>query len=106
MKLTNKQIINICDSVIKEMNAAKKTGERQYLDLLINREIVKIEYKELYEIKIEDHIEHFTLENAKIMANAEPNEFDNTLWWDGSKDNFDYDNRILFMEFIKGCYEN
>lgn len=105
-KLTKKQIVNICDNVIKEMTAAKKAGERQYLEILIKREIIAIEYKEAYEIKIEEYINQYTLQNAVIMANATPDEVDGSLWWNGTKDHFDYDNRILFMNFIKNCYDN
>ena len=105
-KLTNKQIINICDNVIKEMTAAKKQGQRQYLEILIKREIVKIQYQELHYINIADYIKEYTLQNARIMANAEPDEVDGSLWWNGSVYHFDYDNRILFMNFIKNCYGN
>lgn len=105
-KLTKKQIVNICENVIKEMNAAKKKGVRQYLEILIKREIVAIEYKELHDINIADYISEYTLQNALIMANADPDVIDGSLWWRGSKDHFDYDNRIAFMNFIKSCYEN
>ena len=105
-KLTNKQIINICDSVIKEMTAAKKTRQRQYLEILIKREIIKIQYHELHDINIADYIKEYTLQNALIMANAEPDEVDGSLWWNGSVYHFDYDNRIQFMQFIKECYQN
>jgi hypothetical protein len=105
-KLTKKQIVKICENVIKEMTAAKKQGTRVYLESLIKKEIVSLEYKELYEIKIEDYIEYYTLQNAVIMANAVPDEVDGSLWWNGSVEAFDYDNRIEFMNFIKGCYES
>jgi hypothetical protein len=105
-ELTKKQIIKICDNVIKEMTIAKKQGTRVYLESLIKQEINKIEYMEFYEIHIEKLIEHYTLQNAVIMANATPDEVDGSLWWNGSKESFDYDNRIKFMQFIKGCYEN
>lgn len=105
-KLTAKQIIKICNNIIKKLELAKKNGTRIYLDLEIKKQISEIEYQELHDIKIQDHIVYFTLENATIMANADVNEFDNTLWWNGSEEYFDYDNRILFMNFIKECYEN
>lgn len=106
MNLTNKQIIKICDNVLKELEAAKKNRTIVYVDALIKKEIVKIQYMELYEIQIDKYIEHFTLQNAIIMANATPDEVDGSLWWNGSKEHFDYDNRIEFVNFIKGCYEN
>lgn len=104
--LSKNQIVKICNNVLKSLEVAKKENKPAYVDLLIKMELSSIEYMELYDIQIEKFIPYFTLENAVIMANAIPDEVDGSLWWVGSKDHFDYDNQILFINFIKSCYEN
>jgi hypothetical protein len=104
--LSKKQILSICDNVLGSLRAAKKNGTIAYVDGLIKSEIQNIRYCERYEIDITFLIPEFTLQNAIIMANAEPDEVDGSLWWNGTKSYFDYDNRIKFMEFIKECYQN
>lgn len=102
--LSKKQIIAICDNVIKKLKQAQKSNERVYVDLQFKVEISSIEYAELNSINISELIPEFTLQNAIIMANAEPDEVDGSLWWNGTINNFDYENRIKFVEFIKDCY--
>lgn len=104
-ELTKKRIVAICDNVIKKLNEAKQRNEMLFLCNTIKKEISAIEYKELYEINIESIIPEFTKINAVIMANA-IEEWTGGVWWCGTKTNFDYDNRIEFMNFIKECYEN
>ena len=103
-KLSKKQIIAICDNVLKTLKQAQKSKERVYVDLLFKMEISAIEYAELYSINISELIPEFTIQNAIIMANAEPDDVDGSLWWDGTVNHFDYENRIKFIEFIKDCY--
>ena len=102
--LSKKQIVAICDNVIKKLKFAQKLGERVYVENLIKMEISSIEYAELHSINISELIPEFTLQNAIIMANAEPDDVDGSLWWDGTVNHFDYENRIKFVEFIKDCY--
>ena len=103
-KLTKKQVVAICDNVIKKLKQAQKSNERVYVDLQFKVEISSIEYAELHSINISELIPEFTLQNAIIMANAEPDDVDGSLWWNGTINNFDYENRIKFIEFIKDCY--
>lgn len=102
--ISKKQIIAICDKVSKKLKQAQKSNERVYVDLQFKVEISSIEYAELHSINISELIPEFTLQNAIIMANAEPDEVDGSLWWNGTINNFDYENRIKFVEFIKDCY--
>jgi len=105
-KLTKKEIVSICDNVIRKLNAAKKQGDQLFIEVALKSEIQNIRNCERYEIDIQELIPECTLQNATIMANAEPDEVDGSVWWNGTKSNFDYQNRINFMEFIKGCYTN
>lgn len=106
-KLTKKQVITLCKKVISRIQSAKKLGLYAFLDTYIKTEIQEMFPKlERWEIEITDYIPEFTLQNAKIMCNAEESEIDNSIWWEGSKSNFDYDNRIKFMEFIIECQKN
>lgn len=105
-KLTKQQIITICTNIIRKLKKAESKGEQLFLDVAIKTEIQNLFNLERWEIEIENFIPEFTLQNAKIMCNAEESEFDNSLWWDGSKQSFDYDNRIKFMEFIIECQKN
>lgn len=105
-KLTKKQVATICGNVISKIKAAKNSGERVYIENLIKNEVQKISNLERWEIDIEKLIPECTLQNAVIMANAEPDEVDGSLWWNGTKSHFDYQNRIIFMEFLRDCYTN
>ena len=102
--LTKKQVATICGNVISKIKAAQSTGERVYVENLIKNEIQKISTLERWEIDIEKLIPECTLINAKIMANSDPDEIDGSLWWNGTKEHFDYENRILFMDFLRDCY--
>lgn len=102
--LSKKQIVAICDNVLKTIKQAQKSKERVYVDSLFKMEISSIEYAELHSINISELITEFTLQNAIIIANAEPDDVDGSLWWDGTVNHFDYENRIKFVEFIKDCY--
>ena len=103
-KLSKKQIVAICDNVLKTIKQAQKSKERVYVDSLFKMEISSIEYAELHSINISELIPEFTLQNAIIIANAEPDDVDGSLWWDGTVNHFDYENRIKFVEFIKECH--
>lgn len=104
MELTKKQVVTICDNVIKKLKAAKENNEFIFLDVAIKSEIQQLYNLERWEIDVESFIPQFTKVNAVIMSNAI--EEWNEVWWQGTKDNFDYDNRIRFMQFIKECYQN
>ena len=98
--MKKEQVIKICNSVIRKLNEAKENHKPLFLCPAIKSEIQNIEYRERYEIDIEKEIPEFTLVNAKIMANAEIDVIDGSTWWG----QFDYANRIKFMEWIKECY--
>ena len=103
-KLTKQQIIEICSKVKSRLKQAQKSGERLFLDVAFRSEIQSYFKKlERWEIDIEDFIPDFTLLNATIMCNAEPSEIDNSMWWNGTEENFDYTNRIAFLNFIIEC---
>ena len=98
--MKKEQVIKICNSVIRKLNEAKENHKPLFLCPAIKSETQNIEYRERYEIDIEKEIPEFTLVNAKIMANAEIDVIDGSTWWG----QFDYANRIKFIEWIKECY--
>lgn len=100
--LSKKQIVAICDNVIKRVN---NSNTPQYLDVCILTEIQNITKLERYEIDIKKYIPQFTLNNAVMVANAEPDCIDGTLWFNTNKE-ADKVNRITFMEWIKSQYQN
>ena len=106
-KLTKQQIIEICSKVKSRLKQAQKSGERLFLDVAFRSEIQSYFKKlERWEINITDYVPEFTYENARIMCNAEASEIDQTMWWNGTEENFDYSNRIAFLNYIIECQKN
>ena len=105
-KLTKQQILTICTNIIRKLKKAQSEGEQLFLDVAIKTEIQNLFNLERWEIEIENFIPEYTLLNAKIMCNAEESEFDTSMWWNGSKESFDYENRIKFIQFIIECQNN
>ena len=106
-KLTKQQIIEICSKVKSRLKQAQKSGERLFLDVAFRSEIQSYFKKlERWEINITDYVPEFTYENAMIMCNAEASEIDQTMWWNGTEENFDYSNRIAFLNYIIECQNN
>jgi hypothetical protein len=102
-KLTKQQILTICNNVISKLKKAQSEGDHLFLCNAIKTEIQNIEYCERYEIDIVKLIPEFTKLNAVIMAEADK-ECDRGVWWYGKE--FDYANRIKFMQFIIECQNN
>ena len=103
-KLTNEQIVQICDNVIKELKEAKKRNTKIYLcvqtKLQISR-LLNIQYAEIRIIR--NYIPLFMYKNAKKYVNAK---IINDVWWDDNNGFFNYSDRIKFMQWIKEQYQN
>ena len=70
-KLTKKEIVTICDNVIRKLNAAKKQGEQLFIEVALKSEIQKI--KKVFSMKAEEYIENLstTFENPDIDSTSE-----------------------------------
>ena len=64
-KLTKKEVVTICDNVIKRVN---NSNTPQYLDVCTLTEIQNITKLERYEIDIKKYIPQFTLNNAVMVV--------------------------------------
>ena len=93
-KLTNEQIIEICDKVIEKVKEYESEHRIVFLCWQIEKLLPINNYGEIYL-----YIPLFTYENAKENANAQ---IISDQWWD----DFNYSDRIKFMEWIKSQYQN
>ena len=100
-KLTNKEIIDICEKVIIIVKRNELNGWSIYLCNETAEAIsdtLDIEY--CGNDVVDYYIPEFTKENAIEHANA-INNYDNTWWYIHN-----YSDRIKFMEWIKSQYQN
>lgn len=107
-RLTNKQIIALCDGVISKI---KKAQENQYKTFLCDevRIYTSGHYtnKYIHQCEIINYIPKFTIENAIKYADARIPMIDDVGWWDGMCkpiSEFNYQDRIKFMFWIKEQY--
>lgn len=103
-KLTNEQIIEICDNVIESVKEAERKGYNIYLCETTVKEIRKINNKQIIKLDVTGYIPEFTNENARKHTNARGY----YVWWRTYDNNneFNYSDRIKFMEWIKSQYQN
>lgn len=101
--LTPKQVISVCNSVIRQL---KKETHRMYLCVLLIEAIDKRLPKNNLRIPpIDQYIPEFTLENAILHANANKRISRFLAWWISESENeFNFKDRIKFMEWIKSEY--
>ena len=103
-KLTNEQIIEICDKVIEKVKEAEIKGVKIYLCDTTATEISKIINKPIIQFYVLDYISQFTNVNARKYANAKSY----GVWWQRGDNNyeFNYSDRIKFMDWFKLLYQN
>lgn len=104
VKLTNEQIVEICENVIEKVKNAEKNNKKIFLCYETSLEISRIDHKPITNIYPSDYIYQFTNENARKYANAKIY----CIWWKTADNNnkFNYSDRIKFMEWIKSQYQN
>lgn len=102
--LTNKQVISVCNSVIRQL---KKETHRMFLCVLITEAIAERLQKNNFRIfPINYYIPEFTLENAILHANANKRISKFLAWWlMENNEEFNFKDRIKFIEWIKKEYQ-
>ena len=103
-KLTNEQIVQICDKVIEAVKEAEKRRGRIFLCVQTKMQICRILNIQYDETRIiRNYIPLFMYKNAKKYVNAK---IRNDVWWDDNNGLFNYSDRIKFMQWIKEQYQN
>ena len=106
-KLTNEQIVEICNNVIEKAIYCKKYNFDVYLCVHTKLEIKRLFGLINIKVVVSDYIPKFTYKNAKKYANANKLKTEN-VWWRREDNNgkTNYDDRIKFMQWIKEQYKN
>jgi len=98
-ELTNEQIVAICDQVIEIVKEKERLKTYVFLcseTMNLICDVLKIDYTTNSDVV--KYISKFTQKNAAKYANSESK----GVWWNL----VEYENRILFMQWIKSQYQN
>ena len=110
--LTPEEINQFCNQTINQLNNKSRIclcyALKRYLQSKGIYELFDYNSRGVFDLmgynKIPQFIPEFTNENAVEYANAEKVYSSALPWWESYSHGFDYDNRILFLEWLKSQY--